>query len=543
MINSGDTIDFKGAHKFLVDKHSTGGVGDKTTIALAPVLAALGMGTAKLSGKGLGHTGGTIDKFESIKGFKFSETREELIKLVNETGIGIMGYSEKIVPMDKKLYSLRDVTGTVSSIPLIASSIMSKKLAVHADAIILDVKVGSGAFMKTFEEAKKLAETMYKLGKLFNRNIVCMLSNMDEPLGCAVGNSLEVIEAIETLKGRGPKKFEDLIVKLSAQALKMKGDVKTLEEGIIIVKEVITSGRALENLEKFIEASGGNPKICSDYSLLEVAKEVTPYLATEDGYISHIAADEIGRAAMMLGAGRSTKDDIIDHSVGLIMNAKIGTYVKKDHTVLKATATVEDIKKLCREAKEHNFYSVCVNSSYVKISKEELKGTDVKVCSVIGFPLGAMSKEAKIFEAKECIKQGATEIDMVINIGFMKSGMYKEVEEEIKEIKEAIGNNVLKVIIENCYLTETEKKLAVEMCVNAMVDFVKTSTGFGTGGATLEDLQLMKSIVKDKIKIKAAGGVKDLETAIKFIEAGANRLGTSSGVQLVTVGKTKDGEY
>ncbi|MGL4687779.1 MAG: deoxyribose-phosphate aldolase [Fusobacteriaceae bacterium] len=220
---------------------------------------------------------------------------------------------------------------------------------------------------------------------------------------------------------------------------------------------------------------------------------------------------------------------------------KINNYI--DHTVLKATTTVEDIKKLCREAKEHNFFSVCVNSSYVKISKKELEGTDVKVCSVIGFPLGAMSKEAKIFEAKECIKQGATEIDMVINIGFMKSGMYKEVEEEIREIKKAIGNNVLKVIIENCYLTENEKKLAVEMCVNALADFVKTSTGFGTGGATLEDLKLMKSIVKNKIKIKAAGGVKDLETAIKFIEIGANRLGTSSGVQLVTVGKTKDGEY
>ncbi len=359
MINSGDIIDFKGTHKFLVDKHSTGGVGDKTTIALAPVLGALGMGTAKLSGKGLGHTGGTIDKFESIKGFKFSETREELIKLVNETGIGIMGYSDKIVPMDKKLYSLRDVTGTVSSIPLIASSIMSKKLAVHADAIILDVKVGSGAFMKTFEEAKKLAETMYKLGKLFHRNIVCMLSNMDEPLGYAVGNSLEVIEAIETLKGRGPKKFQDLIVKLSAQALKMKGDVKTLEEGIIIVEEVISSGRALTNLKKFIQASGGNPEICEDYSLLEVAKEVTPYLATEDGYISHIAADEIGRAAMMLGAGRATKDDIIDHSVGLVMKAKIGSYVKKGDTVLnfyhKGNLTeniVEVVKSALKYSKE-----------------------------------------------------------------------------------------------------------------------------------------------------------------------------------------------
>ncbi len=220
---------------------------------------------------------------------------------------------------------------------------------------------------------------------------------------------------------------------------------------------------------------------------------------------------------------------------------RINNYI--DHTVLKATTTVEDIKKLCKEAKEHKFFAVCVNSSYVKIAKEELEGTDVKICSVIGFPLGAMSKEAKIFEAKECVKQGASEIDMVINIGFMKSGLYKEVEEEIREIKEAIGTNTLKVIIENCYLTENEKRLAVEMCVNASADFVKTSTGFGTGGATLEDLQLMKSIVGDKIKIKAAGGVKDLETAVKFIEAGASRLGTSSGVQLVTIGKTKDGEY
>lgn len=334
MINSGDTIDFPGIDKFLVDKHSTGGVGDKTTIALAPILGALGMGTAKLSGKGLGHTGGTIDKFESIKGFRFSETREELIELVNKTGTGIMGYSDRIVPLDKKLYSLRDVTATVPSIPLIASSIMSKKLAVHADAIILDVKVGSGAFMRTFDDAKNLAVTMYNLGKLFDRNIVCMLSNMDEPLGYAVGNSLEVIEAIETVKGRGPKLFQDLIVRLAAQALKMKGDVKTIEEGMVIVEEVISSGRALDNLKSFIEASGGDPRVCDDYSLLEVAKEVTPYLAKEDGYISTIAADEIGRAAMMLGAGRATKDDVIDHSVGIVMAAKVGTYVKKGDKIL-----------------------------------------------------------------------------------------------------------------------------------------------------------------------------------------------------------------
>ncbi|MGL4403886.1 MAG: deoxyribose-phosphate aldolase [Fusobacteriaceae bacterium] len=220
---------------------------------------------------------------------------------------------------------------------------------------------------------------------------------------------------------------------------------------------------------------------------------------------------------------------------------KINKYI--DHTVLKATTIVEDIKKLCKEAREYNFYAVCVNGSYVPTATKELEGSDVKVCAVIGFPLGAMSKEAKVFEAKKCIADGASEIDMVINIGFMKSGMHAEVEQEIREIKEAIGSNVLKVIIENCYLTDEEKKIASQMCVDAGADFVKTSTGFGTGGATLQDLKLMKTVVGDKIKIKAAGGVKDLATAEEFINAGADRLGTSSGVQLVTTGKMKEGEY
>lgn len=214
-----------------------------------------------------------------------------------------------------------------------------------------------------------------------------------------------------------------------------------------------------------------------------------------------------------------------------------------DHTLLKPVATIEDIKKLCQEGKTYNFYAVCVNGSYVKLAKEELKGTDVKVCAVIGFPLGAMSKESKIYESQECVKNGADEIDMVINIGFLKSGLEKEVQMEIKEIKEAIGDKILKVIIENCYLTKEEKLKAINMSILAGADFVKTSTGFGTEGATLEDLILMKEISGEKIKIKAAGGVKDVETAIKFIEAGANRLGTSSGVSLVTTGKTPIGEY
>ncbi len=220
---------------------------------------------------------------------------------------------------------------------------------------------------------------------------------------------------------------------------------------------------------------------------------------------------------------------------------KINSYI--DHTVLKATTTEADITKLCAEAKEYNFFAVCVNGCYVPLAKKELSGSQVKVCAVIGFPLGAMSKEAKVFEAKKCIEDGAEEIDRVINVGFMNSGKYKEVEQEIREIKQAIGKNTLKVIIENCYLTDDEKKKASQMCVDAGADFVKTSTGFGTGGATLEDLKLMKAVVGDKIKIKAAGGVKDLATAKEFIEAGANRLGTSSGVQLVTTGEMKKGEY
>lgn len=220
---------------------------------------------------------------------------------------------------------------------------------------------------------------------------------------------------------------------------------------------------------------------------------------------------------------------------------KLNRYI--DHTVLKATTTVEDIKKLCAEAKEYDFYSVCVNGCYVPLAKKELENSNVKIAAVIGFPLGAMTKEAKIFEAKECIANGASEIDMVINVGFVKSGMMAEVEEEIRAIKEAIGTNVLKVIFETCYLTDEEKKAVAQACVNAKADFVKTSTGFGTGGATVEDVQLMKDIVGTNCQIKASGGVRDFETAKKYIDMGVTRLGTSSGVELMTTGKAVEGQY
>jgi len=220
---------------------------------------------------------------------------------------------------------------------------------------------------------------------------------------------------------------------------------------------------------------------------------------------------------------------------------QINKYI--DHTVLKATSTVNDINKLCEEAIQYNFKAVCVNGSYVSLAKENLKNADVSIAAVIGFPLGAMSKGAKVFEAKKCIEDGANEIDMVINVGWMKSGKYIEVEQEIREIKEAIGDNVLKVIFENCYLTKDEIKIASELAVNAKADFVKTSTGFGTDGATFEDVEIMKSVVEGKAEIKAAGGVRDLETAMKYIKMGVTRLGTSSGVSLVTTGKSKEGEY
>ena len=335
MRDSGDIINFDGLNKFLVDKHSTGGVGDKVTIALEPILSALGMGSTKLSGKGLGHTGGTIDKFESIKGFEFSNTRDELIKIANETGIGLMGYSDKIVPLDKKLYSLRDVTGTVSSIPLIASSIMSKKLAIYSDAIILDVKVGNGAFMKTLPEAEELAQTMLKIGKGFGRKIVAVISNMDQPLGCAVGNANEVIEAIETLKGNGPEDFTELVYNIAALALKLKGEVSTTEEGIKKVEEVIANKSALEKFALFIKESGGNPEIVNDYSLLPGFDSELEVLSEKEGYVTKIQAEEIGKAAMIIGAGRENKKNIIDHSVGILVLKKVGDFVKKGESIAK----------------------------------------------------------------------------------------------------------------------------------------------------------------------------------------------------------------
>ena len=354
MRDSGDIIKFDDVDKFLVDKHSTGGVGDKVTVVLAPVLAALGMGTTKLSGKGLGHTGGTIDKFEAINGFKFSSTRDELVKIANKTGIGLMGYSDKIVPLDKKIYSLRDVTGTVPSIPLIASSIMSKKLAIQSDVIILDVKVGDGAFMKDINQAKELAKRMIEIGKGAGRKVQVVLSNMDEPLGHAIGNANEIIESIETLKGNGAKDLKEVVYTIASLALKAKGEIKELSEGKEKIDEVINNGTALARLKEFISESGGNGELVNDYTILPTPKSKLDVVSENVGFVQKIKAEEIGKAAMIIGAGRATKEDVIDHAVGIKILKKVGEKVEKGEKIAEIyyndSKNVEESKNMILDA-------------------------------------------------------------------------------------------------------------------------------------------------------------------------------------------------
>jgi pyrimidine-nucleoside phosphorylase len=354
MRDSGDTVKFDDIDKFLVDKHSTGGVGDKVTIVLAPILSALGMGTTKLSGKGLGHTGGTIDKFESIKGFKFSKTRDDVVKIANKTGIGLMGYSDKIVPLDKKIYALRDVTATVPSIPLIASSIMSKKLAIQSDVIILDVKVGDGAFMKDIDHAKELARRMIEIGTGAGRKVKVVLSNMDEPLGYSIGNANEIIESIEMLKGNAPEDLKEVVYTIAELALKAKGEITELSEGIEKIDAVINSGLALSKLREFITESGGNGDLVDDYSILPTAKNKMEIFSNKEGYVSKIKAEEVGKAAMIIGAGRATKEDEVDHAVGLKILKKVGDKIEKGEKIAEIyyndAKNVEDSKNMILDA-------------------------------------------------------------------------------------------------------------------------------------------------------------------------------------------------
>jgi len=344
MAYSGDVLDLSEIKGIKVDKHSTGGVADTTTLVLAPLVAACGAPVAKMSGRGLGHTGGTIDKLESIPGMRVELSEREFIDNVNKHGIAVVGQSSNLTPADKKLYALRDVTATVDSIPLIASSIMSKKIASGADGIVLDVKVGRGAFMKDIESAKKLANLMVEIGNSVGRKTVAHVTNMDEPLGLAIGNSLEVVEAIDVLKGNGSKDLLDVCMVLGADMLTIAGVAKDTDEAKKMLKEALTSGKALDKFKEFISAQGGDARIVDNISLLPQAKYVEAWIADEDLYIKDLYALDLGLIAMKLGAGRSTKEDSIDLSVGIMLGGKIGDIVRKGDPI--ATIYANDRDKL-----------------------------------------------------------------------------------------------------------------------------------------------------------------------------------------------------
>lgn len=326
MADSGDRIDLSGVDGYTVDKHSTGGVGDKTSLIVAPIVASCGGKVAKMSGRGLGHTGGTVDKLESIPGFQIERSPDEFISQVNDIGLCIVGQSGELAPADKKLYALRDVTATVESIPLIASSIMSKKLAAGSRGIVLDVKTGSGAFMKTVEESEKLAREMVSIGKAAGRSAVAVITNMDIPLGACIGNSLEVIEAIRTLKGEGEKDLTEVCLTLATQMLCLVTS-KDEAECFKMAKNVINDGSALESFRRMIVAQGGNDRVIDDFKIFKQPKYEIIVKSEKDGYISHTDAEKIGIASVMLGAGRQKKGDPIDPSAGIVLKKKTGDKV------------------------------------------------------------------------------------------------------------------------------------------------------------------------------------------------------------------------
>lgn len=346
MVGSGDTIDLSAIEGIKVDKHSTGGVGDTTTLVLAPLVAAVGVPVAKMSGRGLGHTGGTIDKLESIAGFHIELDKKDFINLVNRDKVAVIGQSGNLTPADKKMYALRDVTGTVNSIPLIASSIMSKKIAAGADAIVLDVKTGAGAFMKTDEDAENLAHAMVRIGNNVGRNTMAVISDMSQPLGEAIGNALEVKEAIDTLKGEGPEDLTELVLVLGSQMVVLAKQAETLEEARAKLIEVIENGAALEKFKTFLANQGGDASIVDHPEKLPQAKFQIEVPAKTSGFVSKIIADEIGIAAMILGAGRATKEDEINLAVGLMLRKKVGDSVKEGESLVTIFADQEDVENV-----------------------------------------------------------------------------------------------------------------------------------------------------------------------------------------------------
>ena len=342
MAQSGNMVDLSNIDGITVDKHSTGGVGDKTTLIIAPLVAACGGKVAKMSGRGLGHTGGTIDKMESISNLKVSLEKDAFINQVNKIGLAVIGQSEGLAPADKKLYALRDVTGTVDSIPLIASSVMSKKLASGAQAILLDVKVGSGAFMKNIENARELAKAMVEIGKENGRSVKAILTNMDRPLGHAIGNALEIREVIDTLKGHGPEDLTHECIIMAAHMLVLS-HICDYETALSRVQEALDSGAALERLRMMIDAQDGDSRVIDDESLLAIGKFTYDVTAPQDGYITHMNTEQCGIASVMLGAGRTVKDGPIDYSAGIIMHKKTGDAVRMGERIATLYASDESL--------------------------------------------------------------------------------------------------------------------------------------------------------------------------------------------------------
>ena len=364
MLHSGETIDLSSIEGIKVDKHSTGGVGDKTSLVRGPLVAACSVKLAKMSGRGLGHTGGTLDKLESIPGCKIGLSREEFINQVNKYGLAIVGQTGNLVPADKKLYALRDVTGTVESIPLIASSIMSKKLASGSDTILLDVKFGSGAFMKDIDQARLLARTMVDIGDHLHRDTRAILTDMDQPLGLAIGNSLEVIEAINTLNGKGPSDLVELCLGAGAIMLMQAKKTSSIEEGRKLLQEKIDNKEALEKLCDLVRAQGGDESYIRDPSKFEKAKYIIAIKAENEGYVKQINALEIGDSAMRLGAGRATYDDVIDPSSGIVLSKKVGDKVNVGDVLCTVYTNKEDNASILKDIHD----SFKLSSDIVKIN-------------------------------------------------------------------------------------------------------------------------------------------------------------------------------
>lgn len=362
MVNSGDVVDLSAIEGVKVDKHSTGGVGDKTSLILGPLVASMGVPVAKMSGRGLGHTGGTLDKLESISGMKIEIEMDQFIQQVNDIKLAIIGQTGNLAPADKYLYALRDVTGTVESIPLIASSIMSKKIAAGADAIVLDVKFGAGAFMKTLDDAKELATAMVEIGRDAGRETVAFLTDMNQPLGFAIGNALEVKEAIETLSGNGPKDLEELVLQLASHMVVLAKKAANTEQAYAQLKEKLQNGEALQKFKEFVAAQGGDTSQIENPELLPTASSVIPVTATEAGYVEKIDALSIGIAAMKLGAGRATKEDTIDMGVGVVLNKKVGEAINQGDVLAYVHTNQADSQEAIeyiKKAYEISSSSVC----------------------------------------------------------------------------------------------------------------------------------------------------------------------------------------